>query len=67
MILDDAVATMLEMESYLPPHAGSTVNSTLPEQEQVGVAGVDTVDNITQLQQVVEKLGRWRNSSRRIL
>ena len=54
--LDEAVAATLEMESYLqPPQGQSGVSAYLPVAEPVGV-GIDSVDRVTQLTGLVEKL-----------
>lgn len=54
--LDDAVATTIEMESYLPPQTQSAVNLTLPTLEEPPVASVSALDQVAQLTRVVEEL-----------
>ena len=51
--LDDAVATTLEMESYLPAQGASAVDLSLTDDPRVTV---QAVDKVTQLTQVVDKL-----------
>lgn len=54
--LDDAVAATLEMESYMPPHMSSGINSTLPAEDRSASVDVDSVDKVDQLARVVERL-----------
>ena len=51
--LDEAVASTLEMESYLPPQGASSVDTVHNESE---CATVDSADKVTQLALVVDKL-----------
>ena len=55
--LDEAVAATIEMESYLVPQATS-ISSTLPTEDTPAPAcsGVESVDKVSQLARVVERL-----------
>ena len=51
--LDDTVAATLEMESYIPP---SSINSTLSSEDEPAPISMESIDQVTQLTRVVERL-----------
>lgn len=55
--LDEAVATTLEMESYLPPQGASAVDCSPMDDPRVTVHAVDKVTQLTQaMDRLVEKM-----------